>query len=226
MATGFLEWFSGTEKESGGFAIAPGTVTDNFNILGEGRVQVHMSAFPDLDPWARVASVGAGPSRGFMWIPQIDDEVLVALNKNDPRDAYVIGGLWSTMNRPPAIVTTDFLTKRILQTGLGDSPVGHTIEFDDALQSVKITTSTMQQITLDPTKIEIATAQGLLKITLDILSVPPAIQLENTTGDITLSAPLGTITLDGMNVEIQSSVSTDISSDATVSVEGTLVTIN
>jgi len=66
----------------------------------------------------------------------------------------------------------------------------------------------------------------LLKITLDILSVPPAIQIENTTGDITLSAPLGTITLDGMNVEIQSSVSTDISSDATVSVEGTLVTIN
>jgi len=130
------------------------------------------------------------------------------------------------MNRPPAIIPTDFLTKRIIQTGLADSPVGHTIEFDDALQSVKITTSTMQQITLDPTKIEIATAEGLLKITLDILSVPPAIQIENTTGDITLSAPLGTITLDGMNVEIQSSVSTDISSDATVSVEGTLVTIN
>jgi len=226
MATGFLEWFSGTEKEGTGFGIAPGTMKDNFNILSEGRIQVHISAFPDLDPWARVASVGGGPGRGFMWIPQIDDEVLVAFNKNDHRDAYVIGGLWSTMNRPPAIIPTDFLTKRIIQTGLADSPVGHTIEFDDALQSVKITTSTMQQITLDPTKIEIATAEGLLKITLDILSVPPAIQIENTTGDITLSAPLGTITLDGMNVEIQSSVSTDISSDATVSVEGTLVTIN
>ena len=49
MATGVLEWFSGTKKEEG-FGIAPGVVTDNLNILGEGRVQVHIPAFPDLDP--------------------------------------------------------------------------------------------------------------------------------------------------------------------------------
>lgn len=226
MATGFLEWFSGVEKESGGFSIAPGIVKDNFNTLSEGRVQVHLPAYPDMDPWARVASVGAGPGRGLMWIPQIDDEVLVAFNKNDHRDAYVIGGLWSAMNRPPADSPTDFLTKRIIQTGLSDSPEGHTIEFDDALQSVTITTSTSQQITLDPGKIEIATSEGLLKITLDILSGIPAIQIENTAGDITLSAPAGTITLSGLSVSIQSTASTEISSDATVSVDGALVTIN
>jgi len=226
MATGFLEWFAGLEKESGGFGIAPGTVKDNFNILSEGRVQVHLAAFPDLDPWARVVSMGAASGRGFMWIPQIDDEVLVAFNKNDHRDAYVIGGLWSAMNRPPSSDPADFLTKRIIQTGLNDSPTGHTIEFDDALQSVTITTSTSQQITLDPNKIEIATTGGTIKITLDILSAPPAINIENTAGDITLSAPLGTITLDGMSVAIQSSTSTDISSDASVSVEAPLVQLN
>jgi len=225
MATGVLEWFSGTKKEEG-FGIAPGVVTDNLNILGEGRVQVHIPAFPDLEPWARVVSVGAGAGRGLMWIPQIDDEVLVALNKNDPRDAYVIGGLWSTLNRPPAFLPTDFLTKRILQTGLADSPLGHTIEFDDALQSVTITTSTQQQITMDPTKIQISTAEGLLQISLDILSVPPGIQIQSTTGDISLSAPLGTITLSGMNVDIQSEVETDISSSGLVSVEGDLITLN
>jgi len=226
MATGLLEWFSGTEKEEGGFGIAPGVVTDNFNLFGEGRVQVHIPAFPDIDPWARVVGIGGGSGRGFLWIPQINDEVLVALNKNDHRDAYVIGGLWSTLNRPPATIPTDFLTKRILQTGMMDSPIGHSIEFDDALQSVKITTSTQQQITLDPTRICISTAEGLLTITLDILSAPPGIQIQSTTGDITLSAPLGTITLDGMNVAIQSEVSTDISSSGVVSVEGDLVTLN
>ncbi len=226
MATGLLEWFSGTQKEEGGFGIVPAIVTDNLNILAEGRVQVHIPAFPDLDPWARVVGIGAGSGRGFLWIPQIDDEVLVALNKNDSRDAYVIGGLWSTLNRPPATIPTDFMTKRILQTGMADSPVGHSIEFDDVLQSVKITTSTQQQISLDPTKIQISTPEGLLQISLDILSVPPAIQIQCTTGDITLSAPLGTITLDGMNVEIQSDVSTEISSDGVVSVEGTLITLN
>jgi uncharacterized protein involved in type VI secretion and phage assembly len=226
MATGFMEWFSGTKKEESGFGIAPGTVTDNFNVLSEGRVQVHIPAFPDFDPWARVVGVGGGPGRGFLWIPQIDDEVLVALNQNDHRDAYVIGGLWSALNRPPATLPTDFLTKRILQTGLADSPLGHSIEFDDALQSVKITTSTSQQITLDPTQIQISTSGGLLTIKLDIADAPPTIQIQATAGDITLSAPAGTITLDALNVEIQSDVSTDISSDGIVSVEGDLITLN
>jgi len=226
MATGFLESLSGVQKEEGGFGISPGTVKNNFNALSEGRVQVHLPAYPELDPWARLAAVGGGSGRGFLWVPQIGDEVLVAFNKNDNRDAYILGGLWSAMNRPPASVPTDFLTKRILQTGLSDGPPGHTVEFDDALQSVKITTSTSQQITLDPHQIEITTAGGVLTITLDILSVPPEITIESTGGDITLSAPAGTITLDALNVSIQSDVSTDISSDGTVSVEGTLVTLN
>lgn len=104
--------------------------------------------------------------------------------------------------------------------------MGHTVEFDDALQSVKITTSTQQQITMDPTKIEISTTEGLLKISLNMASAPPGIEIQSTTGDITLSAPLGTITLDGMSVDIQSEVSTDISSSGVVSVEGDLVTLN
>jgi len=57
-------------------------------------------------------------------------------------------------------------------------------------------------------------------------SAPPGIEIQSTTGDITLSAPLGTITLDGMSVEIKSDVSTEISSDGMVSVEGELVTLN
>ena len=100
MSTGLLEWFSGTQKEEAGFSIAPGVVTGNLNLFSEGRVQVHIPAFPDLDPWARVIGIGGGSGRGFLWIPQIDDEVLVAFNKNDHLDAFVIGGLWSTLNRP------------------------------------------------------------------------------------------------------------------------------
>lgn len=227
MSTGLLEWFSGTEKKEGkGYAIVAATVKSNLNILSEGRIQVHMSAFPDFDPWARVVAVGGGSGRGFLWIPQIDDEVLVALNEHDHRDAYVIGGLWSTLNRPPATLPTDFLTKRIIQTGLADSPLGHTIEFDDALQSIKITSSTMQQITMDPTKIQISAPQNAFSITLNLAGTPPGIQIQATAGDISLSAPAGNITLSALNVSIQSDAATDISSEGTVSVEGTLITLN
>jgi uncharacterized protein involved in type VI secretion and phage assembly len=159
-----------------------------------------------------------------MWIPQIGDEVLVAFNKNDSRDAYVIGGLWSTMNRPPAILPTDFITKKIIKTGVADSPLAHTIEMDDALQSIKITTSTSQEITMDPTKIEISAAEGAYKITLDVTNL--GITIESTMGDITLSAPAGEISLQALSVSIEADASVDVSSDGVVSIDGTLVTIN
>ena len=46
----------------------------------EGRVQVRIPSIPAMEPWARVPSLGGGSGRGFVWIPQIDDEVLVAEN--------------------------------------------------------------------------------------------------------------------------------------------------
>jgi uncharacterized protein involved in type VI secretion and phage assembly len=226
MPQGLLDWFTGTDTEHGGFSIAPGVVKDNMNLLSEGRVQVHIAEMPEIDPWARVAAIGAGSGRGFFWMPEIDDEVLVAFNKNDVRDAYVIGGLWSSLNSTPVSSPTDTITKRVIMTGVKDSPVGHQIEFDDALQSITIKTSTEQEITIDPKKIEISTSEGLLKITLNIANVPPAIELSATSGDIKLSAPLGTISLEGLKVSISSDTQTEVSSSGEVTVQGTMVSIN
>lgn len=226
MAQGFMEWVSGIhEDKNHGFSIAPGIVTDNMNLLSEGKVQVRIPSLPEIEPWARLASIGGGAGRGFLWVPQIGDEVLVAFNRNDNLDAYVLGGLWSLMNRPPVSIPTDFLTKRIIKTGVNDSPLAHTIEMDDALQSIKIITSTSQEITLDSDHISIQTTGGLLKITMDIVAVPPSISIESA-GDISLSAPLGTISLNALRVDIAGEVSTDISSTGTVGVTGTMVTIN
>ena len=64
-----------------------------------------------------------------------------------------------------------------------------------------------------------------MKITLDIADVPPSISIESK-GDISLSAPLGKISLDAMNIEISGEASTDISSDGTVSVTGLSIELN
>ena len=226
MSHGFMEWVSGVHGEKHqGFSIAPGVVTNNINLLCEGKVQVKIPSMPEFEPWARVVSMGAGSGRGFVWIPQIHDEVLVAFNQNDNREAFVIGGLWSLMNLPPITDPLEFVTKRTIKTGVKDSPLAHEIEIDDAEQSITITTSTKQKITMDAEQISIETTEGVLKLSMDITAVPPAISIESD-GDIRLSAPLGKISLDAMNIEISGELSTDISSDATVSISGLTVELN
>jgi uncharacterized protein involved in type VI secretion and phage assembly len=223
---GFMEWASGVhEDRQVGFSIAPGIVTKNRNDLGEGKVQVKIPSLPEFEPWARVVSIGAGKDRGFCWIPQIDDEVLVAFNKNDNGDAYIIGGLWSAINLPPISDKDQFVSKRIIKTGVKDSSQAHTIEIDDAKQSITITTSTNQKITMDADQIAIETTDGELKITMAVADAPPSISIESK-GDISLSAPLGKISLDALEVEISGTASTDISSDATVSISGLSVELN
>ena len=159
-----------------------------------------------------------------MWIPQTGDEVLVAFNENDERDAYILGGLWSMVNRPPLSSPTDFLSKRVIQTGIS-SALGHTVEFDDALQSVTITTSTFQTITMDPKKVEISAFKGTAKLTIEV-GPPPSITIESVSGDISLKAPLGTISLEAMDIDISGTASASLSTDGSCTIEGLTVDIN
>lgn len=211
---------SGAEETYKGYAIAPGLVRNNLDALGEGRVQVLIPSLPDFEPWCRVVAIGAGSGRGFVWIPQIDDEVLVAFNQNDNRDAYVLGGLWNTRDRPPLTLPTDFLIKRVIKTGV-TSGVGHEIEFDDALQSIKITTSTQQKITIDPLKIEMSNMAGTVKITLDNTQQAVSIQ---AVASIELKA--AQIKLKAANIDIDGTVATNVKSSGVCNITGTLVKIN
>ena len=81
------------------------SVVDNRDPDGLGRVLVRVSAPTDGlagDLWARVATMMAGRNRGTWFIPDVGDEVLVAFEPGDVKEAYVIGALWSAKARPPA----------------------------------------------------------------------------------------------------------------------------
>ncbi len=236
MGKGFLEWVAGIDPDGGGagdkfnskpnvghgYSIAPGTVTENMNFLSEGRVQVHIPAIPSLDPWARLSAIGGGSGRGFLWVPEKGDEVLVAFNANDERDAYILGGLWSMTKRPPVKLPTDFVTKRVLYTGKKDSPFSHQIEFDDLAQSITIKTATDQQIKLDKTSIEISAVEGAMKLTLG----PTSISLQVKPGNIELSAPAGKISLSAAEVDIQSTTSASLQGSTACSIQSPVVKIN
>lgn len=184
----FMELLTGPESAS--FAVAPAVVTSNFDLIGQGRVQVKIPSRPAFEPWARVCAVGGSASRGFLWIPQIDDEVLVGFAENDLSSCYVLGGLWSTMNRPPVTLPSDVLTKKVIKTGLTEA-LGHEIEMDDAEQSFTITTSTKQKVTLDPTKIELTNLAGTVTVKLD-----------NVTQAVTISA-VNKIALEALTIEMK-----------------------
>src|SRR6266511_2122338 len=110
--------------------------------------------------------------------------------------------------------------KRIIRSGV-TAGTGHEIEMDDTKQSVTITTSTKQKITMDPTKIELSNQAGTVKITLDdggqSVSISAAASLK-------LEAP--DISLKGATVEINGTGTTTIKSGKTCTVKAPMVKIN
>ena len=92
----------GRTRRIGGVAV--GIVVDNEDPEGLGRVKLR---FPWLaeeteSDWSKVVSLGAGKGRGAFFLPEVEDEVLVAFEQGDLDHAYVIGGLWSADDEPPA----------------------------------------------------------------------------------------------------------------------------
>jgi hypothetical protein len=149
--------------------------------------------------------------------------VLVAFHQNDERDAFILGGLWNTLDRPPTLIPTDFMTKRLIKTGVVPG-IGHSIEFDDALQSVTIETSTKQTIEITPDKIAISTTGGVQTISLDLKSA--TLSLEVLVGDIDLKAPLGSINLKAMDINIEGTLSATVKSNLDLTIQGLPVKIN
>ncbi len=183
------------------FTIALAEVVNTTDILGCGRVQVQLPWLPGTQPWARVAVPGAGNGRGTYVLPHEGDEVLVAFNRSDPTDCYVIGSLWNTAEPPPQRGPLDPANKIAI-----NSEVGHKIQLDDLAQTIEITTSTGHTIELSPTGITLKTASGTASIAL------------GQAGDITIDAKT-TLTLRAAQVSIEGSAQIEVKGPA-ISVDG------
>jgi len=85
------------------YGVEVAIVTNNNDKEKLGRVKVMFPRLPNNpeSDWIRVASLIAGPERGFYWIPEIQDEVLVAFERGESSRPYVIGCLWSGKDKPP-----------------------------------------------------------------------------------------------------------------------------
>ncbi|MEO0561769.1 MAG: VgrG-related protein, partial [Chloroflexota bacterium] len=85
------------------YGVVPAIVTNVNDPDDMGRVKLK---YPWLDDslesgWARVAMMGAGSGRGFNWLPEVDDEVVVAFQLGDINYPYVIGGVYNGSDAVP-----------------------------------------------------------------------------------------------------------------------------
>jgi uncharacterized protein involved in type VI secretion and phage assembly len=84
------------------YGVVVGIVTQNDDKDKLGRVKVKFPWLSDNDEsdWARITQLGAGPNAGAVFIPEVNDEVLVAFEHGDISRPFVIGGLYNGKDKP------------------------------------------------------------------------------------------------------------------------------
>ncbi|HAE58796.1 MAG TPA: hypothetical protein DCG54_04615 [Anaerolineae bacterium] len=123
------------------YGVMPAIVTSNTDPEMLGRVRVKFPWMPDdtLDSaWARLALPGAGADRGLFFVPEVNDEVLVAFEQGDPSLPYVVGALWNKRDKPPKAPAGVAIAAGKVNQRIISSRTGHVIVLDDTQGQEKI----------------------------------------------------------------------------------------
>jgi len=180
-------------------------VTDNKNELGLARVKLKFPTLPIEDNafWAPISGLGAGKQRGWFFLPEVDDEVVVMFVNGDIARPVVIGAVWNGKDTAPE--TNGGKNERCCIV----SREGSKITFDD-----------------DAGTVTLEDGGGKGKITI---SKDNKITIESSSGDVCLLAPKGDlnvvaneIAMKGkMNFHIESkSGGTKLGSDGKLTIQG------
>jgi len=113
-----------------------GLVTNNKDPDGLGRIKVKFPWLSQTEEsyWARVLSPMAGNDRGIYFLPEVDDEVLVAFEQGNMSLPYILGALWNGKDKPPFQNNDGKNNLRAIK-----SRSGHQIILDDTEGEEKIT---------------------------------------------------------------------------------------
>lgn len=196
------------------YGVVVGIVTNNQDPDKLGRVKVRFPWLSDADEswWARLAVVMAGKERGAFFLPEVDDEVLVAFEHGDVRFPYVLGGLWNGKDNPPATNDDGKNNLRLLK-----SRSGHIIRLDDSDGAEKI---------------EIIDKTEKNSVVFDASANTITIKAD---ADITLESAQGKVVIKGQSIEIkstaqdvkiESSANADVKASGQLNLKGSMVNIN
>jgi uncharacterized protein involved in type VI secretion and phage assembly len=188
------------------YGVTIGVVTNNKDPDKLGRIKVKFPWLSDQEEsaWARILSPMAGKERGFYFLPEVDDEVLVAFEHGQVEFPYVLGALWNGKDKPPANNDDGKNNQRLIK-----SRSGHVIIFDD-------TEGKEQIIIRDKTeKNEIVIDSKKNSMTI---KVEQDLSIE-TKGKISLKSSGGDLAIECQNLNIQAKQNCEIKANAQVSVQ-------
>jgi uncharacterized protein involved in type VI secretion and phage assembly len=211
------------------YGVMVGIVTNNKDDKNLGRVKVRFPWLSDKSgagayesTWARLAQPGAGPKRGAFFLPEVDDEVLVAFEHGDIHRPYIIGGLYNQTDVPdlgidkaPGAVTDINKANKIARRGI-TSRKGHALVFvdDDSADDGVVIRSSDGKL-----KIQIKTKSNEIIITSDKKITVTAEQ------ELTLESKKDLNIKAAGNVKLEGTGGVDMKSSASFKVEGTTVDV-
>jgi uncharacterized protein involved in type VI secretion and phage assembly len=230
MTQHLLDLISPSDLERPGkiYGVVMGIVTNNQDPDKMYRVKVKFPWLSDDDEswWARIATPMAGGGRGHYFLPEVNDEVLVAFEHGDVRFPYVVGALWNGKDAPPANNDDGQNNIRVIH-----SRSGHLVRLDDTDGDEKIeiidkTGGNSITIKAQDNSITIV-CTGRMKLQangIDITSESDVNISANTTLDMSAQAPM---TIEGSStVSISADATMDVTADAIMTIQGAMVNIN
>ncbi|MDQ6423034.1 phage baseplate assembly protein V [Paenibacillus sp. LHD-117] len=186
--------------------------------------------------WVRVATLMGGSGKGSLFIPDVNDEVLVAFLMGRLDQPVVIGSLWSKQDKPPPGDTNNEIKK--IKTKYGHeitfndkesegsitikTKKGHSIILSDKDGSVKAESADKQHsLELDETGKKVTVKSGTSKVEL------------TSSGNVTISGTQS-LSVKAPEVKLEASASMsikstgmlDIKSDGMINIKGSMVKIN
>jgi len=179
--------------------VFPALVTDIKDPDSQGRVKIALPWSPDsgserYEVWARLATMMGGANRGSWFVPDVDDEVLVAFELGDPRRPYVLGGLWNGQDQPPESMDGSGNNyKKVLRSRNG---VKVTLDDEDGREKLILETPGGQKITLEdgPGVVDIVDSNGnSIKLEASGITINASAKVTVNASQVAVSAGMVTV---------------------------------
>ena len=198
------------------YGVFTALVTDIVDPDERGRVKVMLPGVAETggtssEAWARLATLTGRRKRGSRFMPDINDEVIVAFEGGDPHSPIIIGGLWNGSDSPPDLMKgKEDIDRYVLQTRNGvkvtlddregqehlilETPGGQKLMMKDSPGSIEIVDSNGNSIKLEESGITVNTSAKVtinanrVEVTAGVTQFSGVVQCDTLISNVVVSA--------------------------------------